>query len=337
MEFKYEFFPIYVEQIEDEIFKVLSPIKKLYYFLLQSKFNKEGTFYYRDADFAAALSCSPETIKKARTEFSKNGWIKFKSGHQDKQGRGVATTYSSVKWAETPNKNEAYKGNRFAMMQRFSFEMLLDEILNNRFKHDDCLIWLCLEYWSLLNYTEGDDLQFFISKGQLKDLTGIQSQNKIDTSLSDLYYKFEFSGGSHLFEFKDKYHRYDFIKWSKWATPSESEGNYNAYKRYWDKVQNKAQQIQGKINRDTQKRELKRIGKSLTLFKNMYEKYYGVEPNITEDQALLFKKVISKVGDEKASYAIQSYFKAEQITGIYKSQRRTLGQFLKLKYWDKVS
>lgn len=316
---------MYEDQVKNEEFKELSSLKKSYYFLLQSMANKFGEFYYRDTNFAAALDCSDEAIKKARREFVKKGWITIIPGRRDKHGRGIATQYTFVKWSKPPQKDD---GKRFAPIQRYTLEM----ILNNGLSADCIVTYIVLTYWK--HFHELEDGAFFITKTQLKELTGLKGMNKIDNCLEELYNSIHYSGGSHLFEFADQYHKYKFSKWATPAEPSDDETNRKNQKRFWDNVVKQGQLLQEKRQTKEKDRQLKELSAVYEYFKQRYQDYYGIMPNPSDNQIkelLLQSRVI---GELDMRYAVNHYFTEQTIKGVSSSQRRTLKKFLDLKLWE---
>jgi hypothetical protein len=319
-----EFFPLYVEQIEqNEQFRKLSPLKKTYYFLLQSMANKFGEFYYSDMNFAAALNCSEEAIKKARREFSKNGWIEIVPGRRDKQGRNLATKYTKVKWSTTPKKGD---DKQFSVMQRYAFEMLL----RKGFAHESIIIYLMLNYWRNFHRFEKGD--FFIQKSKLRELTRIDSSRKIESCLQELY-TFTYSQGSHLFEYKDKYHTYNFDKWTIPADPTDDENSRELQKRHWEQVMDKGKEMQRQKQLKIQKKELSSLEHAWDLFQLNYMDKYGTRPAPYGNQVTLLLSATKEIGLDRMESVISHYFKSDSIPGLPRSQRRSLGKFLSMEYW----
>lgn len=320
-----EFFPIYKEQMETPEFVNLSPAKKSYYFLLQSMFNKFGQFYYRDSNFAAALNCSDDTIKKARREFVKKGWITVIPGRRDKHGRGLATQYTSVKWSRPPQKDDGFQ---FSPFQRYSLEMLL----NKKLSLDCVVVYMSLSYWSYFHQLE--DGAFFITKSQLKELTGLKGMNQIEECIEELYDSFQYASGSHLFEYDDQYHKYKFEKWATPSEPSEDEGNRSIQKRFWDNVMKQGKVLQEKKQSKAKEKELAEVIGICEYFKMRYKDYYGIEPNPDAFQMHDLILATKEIGELDMRHAINRYF-IDDIKGLYRSQRRTMKKFLDLRYWEK--
>lgn len=325
-----DFFPVHVEQFEEDVlFKKLSPVKKCYYYLLQSEFNKRGEFYFRDADFAAALDVSIETIRKYRREFVKNGWIEIQAGGRDRYGRGLATTYKSVKWAHID------KGHQFVRVNRIDMDMLLSNI-GRRFTHDTIVVWVALKYWRMVNTV--DDV-FFIAKSKLVDLTGIKSLTKIDNAFVCLN-SFVFSGGSHLLEYEDRYHRYEIKHLLGWASPSESPDNYGVQSSFWKRVEEKGNDIQFELN---EKDKVRRRKKGEVFLEDLYryfeekyqEKYEKPLPSNYLSSQDELEAAAKQIGVKEMVKSINHYFAADHVESVtsHNAKTRTLANFLKLKYW----
>jgi hypothetical protein len=323
-----EFFPLYVEQIEeDDQFKKLSPLKKTYYFLIQSMANKFGEFYDSDMFFAAALNCSDEAIKKARREFVKKEWIEIVPGRRDKQGRNLATQYKSVKWSTAPKKGD---NKQFAGMQRYALEMLL----KHQYSHESIVVYITLSYWrNFHRFEEGD---FFIQKSKLRELTGIDSQGKIEKCLDELY-NFQYSGGVHLFEFKDKYHTLHFDKWATPGDPTEDENNREIQKRFWERIKETSKSMQKEKDMKAKKKELSSLEVAWEMFEESYMSKYGNKPSPHEEQITELLAATKEIGLEDMKQVINHFFNADHVPGMTRSQRRTLGKFLSIEYWRYVS
>lgn len=219
------FFPVSEEQVNDEKFKSLTPAEKLYYWTLCSEFNFYTTikenFVRSDAWFAAALSLSVIKIRQARRKFEKEGWIKVKKGHKLGE-RKVATTYLAVKWS----KPLTTQNRRFSQMHRHALFMLLESISKRQVSIKDAVVYVYLNFFRSMigkideygDYVSPED--FFITKGQLFKLSQI---TKAIEAINNLYYKFIFEHGAHLFEYKDKYTKISFNAWAQFDDPAENE------------------------------------------------------------------------------------------------------------------
>jgi hypothetical protein len=191
-------FPIPKEQIEDEVFVKLTPTEKLYYWLVVSEFNlNDGQEFYRADDwFAAALKLSTIKIRTARRKLQALRWLEIVPGRRDKHGRNLTTTYKNVKWAMPPDKES---GMQFAKIHRMTFEVLIDEMRDGHFTHEEVVIYVYLRYWFKTTRSEYINLK----KSEMKRITGIP---KTPEYIKSLHQKFRFSDDeSCLFHYVDKY------------------------------------------------------------------------------------------------------------------------------------
>lgn len=313
--------------MEDAEFVSLSPLKKNYYFLLQSMFNKRGEFYYKDAYFAAALNCEIDTISKIRREFVKKGWITIVPGRWDKHGRGISTTYKSVRWAKTPKKEE---GLQFAKFQRYALEMMLDDEVS----HDSIVVYVALSYWKHFNFIDDDNgnTVFFITKSKLKELTGFNGIEKLESCIKELYSKIKYDGDDHLFEYKDLYHKFKFYSWSNPSDPAESEINYKCQKAFWDKVVKRGKELQEKKQKAANKKQLAELESVYDYFKECYNNAYNSLPNPYSQQINELINIASKIGVENTKKAINYFF-----LDVSHKKRNNLSRFLEQKVWEKLT
>lgn len=236
------FFPIAEEQVNDEAFKSLTPAEKLYYWLLVSEYNYymplNGNFSRSDSWFAAALSLSLVKVRQARRKFQKLGWIAIKQGYKAAR-RNFATEYLTVKWSRPPGKGNG----RFAQMHRHAFHMLLRYIFQKRLTIADLVIYTYMNYWRSMNgetdsdgdYSPADN--WFITKQQLRELTGIQQAVEC---VDNLFKKFTFSTGEHLFGYEDKYTKLSFADWAEFSDPSSNEGAKNSADSWEKEIKQRA-------------------------------------------------------------------------------------------------
>jgi len=224
------FFPLHKITIEDcEEFRKLTPAEKLCYWLLISEFNRRGEFYKSDLEIAVTLDLSEAKIRSARRKLGKLEFIKYRSGSIT-GGRKLATTYEYVKWA-TP-----VEGYFFAQIQRYSFEAMLSYLRKGNFTHADVVVYVYLAYLFWKNRGAKEDQSFFVTKAKLQELTNIPN---IQQKIKNLYDKFLFGNGMHLFEYSDKYHKLAFSKWASFADPSENENSQRNAEAYINDIKAK--------------------------------------------------------------------------------------------------
>lgn len=292
-------------------------------------FNKFGEFYRQDAIFAAALNCKINTIAIARREFAKLEWIGFVPGRMDRHGRGVSTVYKAVKWSTTPKKGE---GKQFVPFQRYALEILL----RYEMSYESIVVYVALSYFRYLKEVEDDNGNyFFITKKKLKELTGIDSQGKIEKCLAELYQKFQYDDGDHLFEYKDQYHKYKFTDWGLPSDPEDDENSRNNQNNFWDKVSHKAKNLEGKKRENELKRQLSKQHDMIDYFEDKYKSYYGTEPKPFDYDVVAFLSKSKDIGKPVMKLAINQYFNPD-VWDVPPSQRRTLKRFLEMKYWERI-
>lgn len=108
-------FPLYKKLMEDsEQFRALTPVEKLYFWLLISEFNARGPFYRADLEFAVTLAISEDKIRRARPKLQKLNWIKVRPGFQSK-GKNVATLYEHVAGAAIVENEHFAQIHRYAI------------------------------------------------------------------------------------------------------------------------------------------------------------------------------------------------------------------------------
>lgn len=217
------FFPVVSEQINDPLFRKLTVIDKAYFWLLVSEFNRfafQGNLCLSDRWFASGLGVSESKIRKSRREFKKNGWIEFKPGRLFGKLKR-STEYVSVRWAFPPEKGS---GLQFCPMHRHAFIMLLRFVLDKKLTLLSVVVYVYLSFWRETKsngyeaFSKGDE--FFISKRQLCEITGIP---KAADAIPELYKAFQFTGGAHLFEFKDRWTKFSFTQWEGFCDPEDDE------------------------------------------------------------------------------------------------------------------
>lgn len=217
-------FPLPRGLMENPIFIFCTPAEKLLLLHIASEVNLRGPHYRADLEEAVILGLSEDKVRRARREFMRMGWITAEPGFRA-SGRHLATRYYGVPGAARTD------GDFYAPLHRFTFECLLSHIRSKRLTHADVVTYVYLTYFKAR--TGRDDDWFFITKNELRDLTGLPSAS---LCVDHLYRAFTFSGGSHLFEVRDEYHRFVFSKWATFADPSENETNAKNAQRYREEI-----------------------------------------------------------------------------------------------------
>ena len=229
---------------ESQEFKGLTVAEKLYYILVLSEFNLKGEFYRADLEMAIMLRLSEDKIRRARRKLQGMEFLTIKPGFKSK-GKGVATTYIDAKWRETPKRGD---GEYFAPMHRYALETMLHYIRVKRFNHADVLTYIYLCYYQYKNRGKNEG-KFFITKETLKELTGIPKAVECVTSL---YKGFVFDEKSHLFDYRDMYHKLVFDVWRTMGDPKKGANLTQAdtYKQEVAKLVSEAKEIKALNDKD---------------------------------------------------------------------------------------
>jgi len=168
------------------------------------------TFYRSDAIAAVTLRMGLDKVRRARRRFQAAGLISAVPGFRAK-GRNLATTYTAVRMAAPP------KAGSWAKVHRHAFHALLAHLRRGPSAHADVWTWLVLLF--LRNrYDEDDEGSFFVSKRELRAVTGIVQATECVRRLHD---GFHFKNGPALFEYEDQHHRFRFTLWQGFAESSE--------------------------------------------------------------------------------------------------------------------
>lgn len=222
-------FPLPRSLMENPIFILCTPAEKIYLLHIASEVNLRGGFYRADLEEAVALRLSEDKVRRARREFTRLGWLQVKPGFRA-AGRHLATRYLAVPGAMRVD------GDFHAPLHRFTFEALLSSLRHHKLSHADLLVYVYLTYFKARAGRE--DNWFFISKNELRDLTGLPSATLCVAHLHDAVV---FTGGAHLFEYADEYHRLSFSRWATFADPSTDEVNAKTALLYWAEVEDAIQ------------------------------------------------------------------------------------------------
>lgn len=226
-------FPLRRGLIESPEFAAMTPAEKVYFLYLVSESNLatlqgRNSFYKSDLEVAVTIGLSEDKVRRVRRKFARIAWISVRPGFRS-QGRNMATTYLSIKWASTPKEGD---GDWFAPLHRFAFAVLLAEVREGTLRHADLVVYTTLCYVAWKNRGEGSG-RFFATKRDLVNLTGVPGAAKC---VSRLHQRFHFSNGTDLFNYQDDYHRLTFTKWSGFLDPSESEKSLTVAKGFVEEV-----------------------------------------------------------------------------------------------------
>jgi hypothetical protein len=301
------FFPLFKELIEIPEFKKLPVISRLYYLLLVSDFNQCGEFHRSDLANAVKLKVSVDTIRRARRQFTKLGWINVKPGFRSSCGRTIATTYQKVKFSEVVN------GQLYAKMSRYTFERLLSLRMrdcDSRFPDDKAILTYCYLTFLQTKFNKIDvPRPFFITKRDFAELTGF---TEIGETLKQLSAPF-FSDTNPLIKLCDEYHK---IVVEIIHTIGEAEET-----RLKD-LEELKQRIAKTKNQDG-------LESVIQLFRELFKNQYARFPGIMEDQQSELGKLVRRYGPKKMQQVVKSFFAAEQLPYFPNGQSRTVGVFMK--------
>ncbi len=212
-------FPLPRSLMESPSFILCTPAEKLLLLHLASELNLRGSFYKADLETAVTLGISEDKVRRARRSFMRLGWIQAVQGFRCR-GRHLATRYLTAPGAE--RKDDDF----WAPLHRYAFEALLSHV-RKRFHHADLVVYVYLNY--LRARCQGEREDFFVTKRELRDLTGLANATACVAHLHD---GFVFGGGAHLFECQDEYHRIRFREWAGFQDPSEGGNNAQQAARY---------------------------------------------------------------------------------------------------------
>jgi len=226
---------------DSQEFKGLTVAEKLYYILVLSELNLRGEFYRADLEMAIMLGLSEDKVRRARRKLQDLKWLVVKPGFKAK-GKAVATTYIDAKW------NRTFEGDWFATIHRYALDSMLHNIRVKKLSREDVLTYIYLLYYHHKNRGK-DNGKFFITKDNLKELTGVP---KAVECVTNLYNGFVFSEKSHLFDFRDKYHKLVFDAWRVFGDPKQGDNCEIAdiYKQEVAKAVSKAKEIKALTNKD---------------------------------------------------------------------------------------
>lgn len=325
-------FPLARDLMESEEFiKLFSPTEKLYTWLLISEYNFRGSsFYWADVEVAVTLGTSEKTVRRAREQLAKLGWVNYIPGTLDKKGRGLATKYLEVKWA-TPEDS-----SWFAQMHRYTFNMMLNCLRHRRFKPGDVVVYVYLSYWWWkCRGRYADRGKFFITKQELRKLTNLEDAPE---RVARLYSNFTYAGGAHLFEYTSGYQKLEFKEWNTAADPEKDENNRKNAERWVQEIKERVK----KLRQDKKaKEEAKRAAKKAeyiaitpedlpALFDRLYYQKYGrLQPNRwAANRRERLVECGKYYGADKVFQAMMFYFNATEVPNTAHTSTRTVANFL---------
>lgn len=233
-------FPLTASRMESAACQKLTAAERLYVEYIVSEFSRRGPFYQSDLEVAVTLGMSEVKVRQARRKVGIEpddtrqstarrrgvevpggfGWIVYEHGWK----RGARS--QATKYLDAPVAGRK-KGDWFASVPRYTFEVLLSSVRAKKLSHADVVVWLVLSYKYWRCRGNETDHPFFVTKKELVLLSGVAGA--VDC-VHHLYRacdnEDEEGRRHHLFDFSDQYRRLTFENWVWFADPSESE--YNA-------------------------------------------------------------------------------------------------------------
>ena len=214
---QYGFFPITSEEIEG-FWKNSSDVDKLYFYLLKAEYNylQSDNFRRSDTWFAAAIGCSVSAIRQARRRLQLIGLLEFQPGWR-KAGKGLAGRYKTVHGVLVA------EGVFWAKIGFYKLQMLLASLRQKSLTRESVVLMLLIDFYRR-KFEVTQENNFFLTKNQIRTATKFDDPLK---SLRQLYEGFQFSGGSHLFEYQIDYHK---IRFNKFGDPDEVQSNFDKWR-----------------------------------------------------------------------------------------------------------
>jgi len=224
------FFPLRKDLIEHEHFKGMPAAHRLYFLLLVSEFNLKGTFYKSDLEAAVTINTSLDTIRRARRELQRLEWIEAQPGFLSARKKPIATRYFHVKFAQVED------GQFFAKIHRYAFQALLHRTRAGHMDHKELLLFCYVCYFNI-KYREAGEKDFFISKRELIELTGMTEAPAAVLRL----HQHQVFGDEGIFEIVDVYHKIKILQQRIFADPEEDEHNRNQSLKHQEDIKKRVE------------------------------------------------------------------------------------------------
>ena len=306
-------FPLIKDLAENEHFKMMPPAHRLYYLLIISEYNLRGKFYKSDLEAAVTIGTSVDTIRRARRELQRLGWIITEPGFLAKGIRPVATTYCEVDFYQV------CEGEFFAPIHRYAFEALLFKLRRGELGHKEVLMYVYICYFEARYRDNGG---FFISKRELIELTGMPEAPAAVLRLNEIEI---FEDDVTLFVIEDIYHKIKIVEHTYFADPEEDENNRENVVKYREDIKRRveiAKKKQAFKKGEPQEEEL------LPLFKNLYKEMYGKPILVDYGQEKRLIALAQEHGIASIEKGIHAYFRADIVPNNTGAKTRTLANFL---------
>lgn len=266
-------FPLTASRMESVACQKLTAAERLYLEYIVSEFSRRGPFYQSDLEIAVTLGMSEIKVRQARRKVGIEpdsvrlltaqrrgvevsggyGWIVYEHGWK-RGAQSQATKYLDAPMAERK------KGDWFASVPRYTFEVLLSAVRAKKLSHADVVVWLVLSYKYWRCRGNEADHPFFVTKKELGRLSGVVSAADSVRHLHQVYdYEDEQGKHHHLFEFSDQYQRLTFENWGWFLDPSESETCARLESEARQSVATKVSQMKAAAERRTAVKKRKRL------------------------------------------------------------------------------
>lgn len=176
--------PITASRLENPDYQRLTPAERLYLEYIISEYSLRGPFTESDLEIAVTLGLSEDKVRRARRRVGRAtdyilkmasvvygrslatglGWIVYSPGWRSGT-QNLATKYVDAPIATVP------KGDFFASVPRYTFEVLLALVRGKKLIHADVIVWLVLSYMYWRCRGKREDHCFFITKRELSQLS----------------------------------------------------------------------------------------------------------------------------------------------------------------------
>ena len=238
--------PITTSRLEDSDYQHLTPAERLCLEYIISEYSLRGPFTESDLQIAVTLGLSEDKVRRARRRVGRAtdyilkvasvvyrrplatglGWIVYSPGWRSGT-QNLATKYVDVPMATVP------KGDFFASVPRYTFEVLLALIRGKKLTHADVVVWLVLSYKYWRCRGKREDHGFFITKRELSQLSGVPNAS---ACVEHLHKQYCFKGGDHLFEYVDQGPRLVVSEWTWCADPRKDKTSTECLKAFHDEI-----------------------------------------------------------------------------------------------------
>ena len=238
--------PVTASRLEDPRYRSLTTTERLYLEYIISEYSLRGPFCRSDLEIAVTLGLSEDKVRRARRRVGRAtdyilkvasevhcrplatgfGWVVYMPGWRSGT-QNLATKYVDVPMATVP------KGDFFASVPRYTFEVLLALVRGKKLIHADVVVWLVLSYMYWRCRGKREDHCFFITKRELSQLSGVPNAS---ACVEHLHKQYCFKGGDHLFEYMDQGPRLVVSEWTWCTDPRKDKTSTECLKAFHDEI-----------------------------------------------------------------------------------------------------